>query len=80
MSLAIESGATSSTVLYLPKNEADSITLTLGPGNFRLMSPQQLEDFFQEIKIGLKGSPVTSLGIGMPGILTDRDKSVMNRN
>jgi hypothetical protein len=78
MSLAIESGATSSSVVYIPDGSGKNETLRfrLGPANFCLMTHNQLSEYFREIKSALKGASVRTVGIGMPGILNEKNKNV----
>jgi hypothetical protein len=66
--LAIESGATSSSVVYIPDGSGKNETLRFrfGPANFCLMTLTQLSKYFREIKSAVKGASVSTVGIGMP--------------
>jgi hypothetical protein len=75
MSLAIECGATHSSVLYMD-GEKELKRLTMGSANFKMMSEPDLEGFFQSISTTLGKIPVNELGIGMPGIITEADVQV----
>lgn len=77
MSVAIEGGATSSSVLYTSEDVDDSMKFfKMGPANLKLMSQLELERFLRGIKVSLEKDSVNNLGIGMPGIITEQDKLV----
>jgi hypothetical protein len=73
MSLAIECGATYSTILY--NGDAKESIFKMGSANFKNMTCIELEGFFRNIKTKL-GTDIHQLGIGMPGIISMDDKLV----
>lgn len=77
MSLAIECGATSSSILYLNSEKGLNFKFQMGPANYKILSSMELEGLFRNIKVKLGNDcQVIQGGIGMPGIMTDEDKLV----
>jgi len=75
MSLAIECGATNSTAVYIRDNGTKKV-FELGPANFKILPHAELKSMFANLKTQLANENVNSIGIGMPGLLSDKDKHV----
>ena len=79
MSLAIESGATTTVAVYVPNDSYDPKTAKrfhFGAANFKLLKAIQLEVFLNDIKTTTSKFEIKKIAIGMPGIIGDQDKKV----
>src|SRR5690242_10369377 len=75
--LGVEGGGTKTTALWVDEKGHTLHQSTLGPTNFRLLTPRQLVQRFQEIK---KAGPLPdAVGLGLAGCRTEENRAAVEK-
>jgi N-acetylmuramic acid 6-phosphate etherase len=76
--LGIEGGGTRTSALLVDGNDAELASFAVGPGNLRLLSPEELAALLEAIRERLPAPP-DRVGVGMAGVRTDADRERLRR-
>jgi len=76
--LGIEGGGTRTSALLVDGNDAELASFAVGPGNLRLLSPEELATLLAAIRERLPAPP-DRIGVGMAGVRTDADRERLRR-
>ena len=76
--LGIEGGGTRTSALLVDGNDTELASFAVGPGNLRLLSPEELAALLEAIRERLPAPP-DRIGVGMAGVRTDADRERLSR-
>ena len=76
--LGIEGGGTRTSALLVDGHDAELASFAVGPGNLRLLNPEELAALLTAIRDRLPAAP-DRIGVGMAGVRTDTDRERLRR-
>lgn len=76
--LGIEGGGTRTSALLVDGSDAELASFAVGPGNLRLLNPEELAALLTAIRDRLPAAP-DRIGVGMAGVRTDTDRERLRR-